>query len=617
MIHIRDFLWRLKIGVLSRWVALKTKAACFAERLRHFSIRPNVRECLPAAKDFLRQTPATLLLWTSQAKNGRLRLFLLFVLLSVLFGLAAKPLYFIANDGFVSFRYVAQAVDGHGFVWNPPPFEPVNGYSGFIWLICLRALWFFGIQPPLSADLLSFAFSMGCVAFGFLFLRRMPMFSNLQAKSLFLFLLYCLILLTNKTFLMFFWSGTETALFNFLVLWWTFAVTDKAKHPVGQAVIAVLLALTRWDGAPFLPFALIIALFSFKESKMRTLLALAVLATPRFYVEYAEKKYGSAIPLSFTAFHKDFMPFGLDYIGSFVVEYALWFWLFFAAVWAGFKVLRHKTADLFFPVLLCCFFVIYVGTYTVLMGADVLEYRPLSFLIPLIAIGAFRILTGNITKNMRTIAVIVGVYLLLASAIPLAQSRLTRDLTSRRQTAFLYKPLQPEHRHFYTFFADYWNQAQKRLIYQGAALRHKEHQAFFNGLKNSLPTREEGKLLKPEYRRLMAWDFAGQIAWTFPYVYILDTSGQNDLFGSKADFKYASRRLLGHERNVPAGYADCFGGNTLLITPFDNTPDVQYVPAPFPLTDGVITGCEKLWHYQGKLAEFKRNPVLRNPKQKP
>ena len=287
MVNFRDFLWRVKIGVLSRTAALKAKTARFTERMKRFSIRQSIRECFPAAKDFLSQTPSTLLLWTSQAKNGRLRLFLLFALLSVLFGLAAKPLYFIANDGFVSFRYVAQAVDGNGFVWNPPPFEPVNGYSGFVWLICLRVLWFLGIQPPLSADLLSFAFSMGGVAFGFLFLRRMPMFSNLQAKSLFLFLLYCLILLTNKTFLMFFWSGTETALFNFLVMWWTYAVTDRNKHPVGQALIAVLLALTRWDGVLFLPFALIVALFSFKESKMRTLLALAVLGRPLFFVQYS------------------------------------------------------------------------------------------------------------------------------------------------------------------------------------------------------------------------------------------------------------------------------------------------------------------------------------------
>ena len=68
---------------------------------------------------------------------------------------------------------------------------------------------------------------MGAVVFGFLFLRRAPFSPVLQSKSFFLFLLYCLILLTNPTFLMFFWSGTEAALFNFLVLWWTYTAAGK------------------------------------------------------------------------------------------------------------------------------------------------------------------------------------------------------------------------------------------------------------------------------------------------------------------------------------------------------------------------------------------------------
>ncbi|MBS6472954.1 MAG: hypothetical protein KH347_01735 [Acetobacter sp.] len=614
MINPRDFFWRLKIGVLSRAASIKAKIVRFANGMRHFSIRQSLHAFVPAAKLFFKETPLTLTMWTAKAKNGGLRLFLLFALLSLIFGLTAKSLYFIANDGFVSFRYVAQAVDGHGFVWNPPPFEPVNGYTGILWLLCLRVLWFLGILPPFSANLLSFCFSMGIVALGFLFLRRMPMPSALQTKSLLFFLIYCTVLLTNRTFLMFFWSGTEAALFNFLVIGWVYLATDKTKHPVRLALLAVLLSLTRWDGALFLPFTLILDLISFRQAKAKSVFGILLLGLPLFYVNWMQKKYGTFPPTVFSAYYKEPFPFGLDYAISFAVEYALWFWLIFVFAWAAFKMMRHKKAELSLPFLLAFFFAVYIAAYSVLSGADILSYRPLSFFIPLITLGALRIITENITKRLRTVAVIFAVYLLLASAIPVAYGNSVKDLTTRKQTAFLYKPIPPEKQHFYTFFADVWNKAQKRLIYQGAALRHKEHQVLFTELTKSLPSREEGKLLKAEYRRLLAWDFAGQIAWTFPYVYILDTSGQNDLFVTLADFKYDNRRVLGHEKNVPVGYAGCFGGNSIMITPFDGTPDVTYMPSLFPLTDSVIKGCEKLWRYQGELAKFKRNPQIRDIK---
>ncbi len=604
MTKTRDFFWRIRIGIISRTAAFKEKAIRTFQAVRRFSLRQSLRAFPSAARQFFKHTPQTLLLWTAKAKGGRLRLILLFAILSVVFGLAAMPFRFIANDGFVSFRYVAQSAAGNGFVWNPPPFEPVSGYTSFLWLVCLRILWFFGFQPPFSANLLTFSFSMGAVVFGFLFLRRAPFSPVLQSKSFFLFLLYCLILLTNPTFLMFFWSGTEAALFNFLVLWWTYTAAGKDKHPVKQSVIAVLLAMTRWDGVVFLPFTLILNILTFKHAKLKSVAAAAFLCLSYFYFDWIKQTYGSVISTSFAALRKDNLPFGFDYAGSFAVEYALWFWGIFFAAGALFKIARHRKAELAFPCLMIVLFTAYILFFSVLIGADVLAYRPLSFFVPLAALGAIRVLTAGITSRLRTVVAIVCLYVGLSLVIPITHFAEVHNLTTRRQTAFLYKPVGKP---LFAFFADYWNKAQQRLIYQGAALRHKEHQVLFNELTKSLPSREKGKLLKAEYRRILAWDFAGQIGWVFPYVYILDTSGQNDRFIAASKFKYDNRRLLGHERVVAQGYPLCFGGNNLKITPFDGTPDVQYIPAPFPLTDGIIKGCEKLWNPLNSRIPVKKN----------
>src|SRR5262245_23778427 len=70
---------------------------------------------------------------------------------------AAKPA-FLCDDAFITFRYVANAREGHGLVWNAPPFLPVEGYTGFLWALVLWATWsWFGVEPPDAANVLSIA----------------------------------------------------------------------------------------------------------------------------------------------------------------------------------------------------------------------------------------------------------------------------------------------------------------------------------------------------------------------------------------------------------------------------------------------------------------------------
>jgi hypothetical protein len=74
--------------------------------------------------------------------------------LAVVFG--ALQLEFICDDAFITFRYVSNAHDGLGLVWNPPPFQPVEGYTGFLWALLLWATWSrLGVEPPIAANCFS------------------------------------------------------------------------------------------------------------------------------------------------------------------------------------------------------------------------------------------------------------------------------------------------------------------------------------------------------------------------------------------------------------------------------------------------------------------------------
>lgn len=85
-----------------------------------------------------------------------------FILLTAAVGLyfGWKLFWFLTDDAFIAFRYVNNSISGHGYVWNPPPFRPVEGYTSFLWIVLLDGIWrVFDATPPEVANSLSLVFS--------------------------------------------------------------------------------------------------------------------------------------------------------------------------------------------------------------------------------------------------------------------------------------------------------------------------------------------------------------------------------------------------------------------------------------------------------------------------
>ncbi len=58
--------------------------------------------------------------------------------------------WFLTDDAFISFRYVQNLLEGHGLVFNVG--ERVEGYSNFLWVLELAAIWkVLGIRPEHAA----------------------------------------------------------------------------------------------------------------------------------------------------------------------------------------------------------------------------------------------------------------------------------------------------------------------------------------------------------------------------------------------------------------------------------------------------------------------------------
>jgi len=79
------------------------------------------------------------------------------LVISILFFLHCRHLWFLHDDAFISMRYAENWATGLGIVWNPG--ERVEGYTNFLWVFLLMLMFKLGLDPVRLANPMGFAFS--------------------------------------------------------------------------------------------------------------------------------------------------------------------------------------------------------------------------------------------------------------------------------------------------------------------------------------------------------------------------------------------------------------------------------------------------------------------------
>ena len=151
---------------------------------------------------------------------------------------------FIADDTFISLRYAANLLAGHGLVFNPG--ERVEGFTSPLWTLLLAGLGFFGCGLLETARILGFLFSALTLLLTFWLARRCGA-SPLMA------LVAPGVLACNGSFACWAAAGMETPLFAGLMVgalasalagrYWTSAVLTAATtlaRPEGLLVLLIL-----------------------------------------------------------------------------------------------------------------------------------------------------------------------------------------------------------------------------------------------------------------------------------------------------------------------------------------------------------------------------------------
>ena len=91
----------------------------------------------------------------------------------LLLGWLTSVTWFVCDDAFIGFRYVRNLVEGHGLVFNHG--EYVEGYTNFLWVLELAAIWsLLGIPPEQAAPVLSVVCTVGTLVVMLWWVYRLP-----------------------------------------------------------------------------------------------------------------------------------------------------------------------------------------------------------------------------------------------------------------------------------------------------------------------------------------------------------------------------------------------------------------------------------------------------------
>jgi tetratricopeptide (TPR) repeat protein len=319
----------------------------------------------------------------------------------VLFSLLAYHLNFTQDDAYITYRYVANYVNGDGLVFNVG--ERIEGFTNFGWTVYLLLWGVLGANFILISKVTGLLFGAGVIVLTVLVARRM-----FDGSGKWFVVIVAALLGSNQSLA--YWSpaGLETAAFAFFALGSLYSYLRRSRLLIFTLVMAVWL---RPEGAVVTGIIILIELIQHRRLPRFTLTAAAVaflfsLPMVGFKLAY----YGSILPNPFyakTSFSFDQLSSGVEYTGRFLNHYAFYYTgaalLVLPLVW--WRRLSEGAQAVWL------YLMIYMA-YVTLIGGDVLKVHRffIPTLGPLAIVYALMIkeITGGWKRGVRTLVVAIA-----------------------------------------------------------------------------------------------------------------------------------------------------------------------------------------------------------------
>jgi len=506
----------------------------------------------------------------------------------ILLLLGWRLFWFLTDDAFIAFRYVSNSLLGHGYVWNPPPFLPVEGYTSFFWVLSLDILWrILHVSPPQSANLLALGFASVTVIVSIFMVLWMDLKPGMDRYRILFAGLVVFGALSNRTFLAWTSSGLETAAFNFFLTLWVFIAIyftpTSWKWIFSLGLAASMANLTRPDGILLVIATCTLATIGtwnlWRTETLRAIyfVALFPLLIVPVHLLWRYSYYGEWLPNTFFAkmtgqLHPES---GTRYLLSFIIEYSIWIWFLILMIVVVKCISRRwlspsrRSRITHFDLSSIVEFVVVVSLffqftyYTFVIGGDHFEYRVYSHLIPLILVSFVWMLNFLNIKSRYGIILLI-LFIGLSWPIPWSHWLKSQSYNTRRETGFMKISVAEEFEERFkintpivTNYLQYYDQLQIWLIDRAVCMRHQEHKVFYLHMSGIFPERDFSVRQIEDQSPVTAFTSVGVIGWVYPHLNIIDLAGLNDyIIARNPDL--IPRQLMAHERKPPPGYLECF-----------------------------------------------------------
>lgn len=328
----------------------------------------------------------------------------------IIYTLLAYYLRFTQDDAYISYRYVANFLNGHGLVYNIG--ERIEGFTNFGWVTYLILWGGVGLNYLLLSKLTCFLCGAGMVAVTFLIGRQV--FGEKQEVAA---VVSTYLVAANLSLA--YWSpaGLETAAFGFVALlavyWYlkrswlliTAMLLAVWIRPEGAVVTGVLI-VTEWIVERRIP------VFTLRCAATAFLFSLP-------YVGFKLIYYGSIIPNPFyakTGLNAGHLQSGLQYVWEYLRDYVL----FGVGLVVPLLFLKKLSAGLRAILVFSAGYLIYV----ILVGGDVLKvhrfFVPVMGLTSILLVTTLKLFTDRLRQTARTtwLGLLAAVLLLLCLYLP-------------------------------------------------------------------------------------------------------------------------------------------------------------------------------------------------------
>lgn len=441
-----------------------------------------------------------------------------------------RLLWFMTDDAYITYRYVANSLAGRGLVWNAEPFARVDGNTDFLWSMILRQVWaWFGSEPPAAANWLALAIGVATFAVVGRWAWRLASRPAIARHHTALVLLVLFGCASHRAWVAFLSSGLGAALFAGLLIGWAAAAAapgarERTGRWFGIAVLAALCGLARPEGYLAVgATALLLAIWSAQRRAWgRGLGAIALAVLPIVaHVVWRRLYYGDWLPNTYYAKRSPPWPeAGWRYAACYVFEYAVWVWLPLAFAWLALQVRRGRVlarllGNALGATAVAGVLLVHFAYYTVVIGGDLFEYRVYMHVFPFLLLSTIA-MAADVRPRPGFVTGWLAAFVLLALPVGWAKFAVDDGPIAPHAPGFVQPLLRPY---------DAW---QAWLKERTVCTRNHDMKENYGVLTAAMLTRAEGSRVTSEGNPVLLGIAVGLPGWVLPNVAILDAFGLND-----------------------------------------------------------------------------------------